>query len=112
MHFIILFTMLAALWLPASSSAQSGTGDTIKISCKFGGSIALNSIGRTRIHFKDGTIRKDCTMKEIKDQWLIYEKDGSLHDVEIEKISWIEFADKVHAIYFDEKLRPAVWFTQ
>jgi hypothetical protein len=112
MHFFIRLTLLAALWLPASSFAQNATRDTMQISCRSGGSIAVNSIGRTRIHFKDGTVRKDCILKEFKDQWLIYEKDGSLHDAEVEKISWIEFADKVHAIYFDEKSKPVVWFIQ
>lgn len=97
--------MLVAFSLPAFSQAAK---DTVLIHCEYGGTIPLKKIGITRIYFKDGSIRKDCTLKEFKGQWLIYIKDGSLHDVEIDKISRIELANKTMAIYFDEKFKPLV----
>ena len=103
MKSIILISMLSAISLPAFSQA---TKDTVLIHCEFGGTIPLKKIGITRIYFKDGSIRKDCTIVEFKGQWLIYIKDGSIHDVEISKISRILLANKIWAIYFDEKFKP------
>lgn len=72
-------------------------------------SIILSRLKNTRIVFKDGSIRKNCTVKEINNYWIVYEKDGSLHDLEIEKISRIEIGNgTMKAVFFDEKNKPGI----
>jgi len=52
--------------------------------------INLNQLGRIRIVLKDGTTRKSCLIREIREGWITYEKDGVLHDLEISKILRLE----------------------
>lgn len=72
-------------------------------------STLLVMLKNTRIVFKDGSIRKNCKVKEINDYWIVYEKDGSMHDQTIEKIRRIEIGDGTrHAVFFDEKNKPVI----
>ncbi len=72
-------------------------------------SALLSRLKDTRIIFKDGSIRKHCTVKQINAYWIVYEKDGSLHDLEIEKIKRIEICDgTTQAVFFDEKNKPDI----
>ena len=72
-------------------------------------SLLLSRLRDTRIVFKDGSIRKNCKVKEINDYWIVYEKDGSLHDLMIEKISRIEIGDgTMQVVVFDEKSKPKI----
>lgn len=56
-------------------------------------SILLSRLVTVRIVLKDGSIKKNCKVIEIHEYWLVYEKDGSLHDLLIEKIKRIEIGD-------------------
>lgn len=68
-----------------------------------GDSISIESLGKLRIIEKDGTIKKNITLKEIHAYWIIYEKDNSLHDFLISSIERIEIGDnKYKAIYFNK----------
>jgi hypothetical protein len=72
-------------------------------------SLLLSRLRNTRIVFKDGSIRKNCKVKEINDYWIVYEKEGSLHDLMIEKVSRIEIGDgTMQAVFFDEKNKPGI----
>lgn len=74
-----------------------------------GDSIDILSLGSLRIVEKDGTIKKNVILKEIHSYWIIYEKDGSLHDFLISTIDRIEIGDKKSkAIYFDRKGKATI----
>ena len=67
----------------------------------------LSRLIKTRIVLKDGSMKKNCRIKEMHSYWIVYEKDGSLHDQMIDKIQRIEICDgTMHAVFFDEKNRP------
>jgi len=51
----------------------------------------LQKLGEGKIIEKDNCIIKRVTLKEIKDHWVIYIKDASLHDKHMEYIKRIEF---------------------
>lgn len=72
-------------------------------------SMLLSRLGNTRIIFKDGSIRKNCKIKEIHEYWIVYEKEGSLHDQLTENIKRIEIGDKtMQAVFFDENNKPFI----
>lgn len=72
-------------------------------------SILISSLINTRIVLKDGSIKKHCKLKEIREYWIVYEKDGSLHDLLIEKIKRIEIDNgTLKAIFFDDKYQPTI----
>ncbi len=54
-------------------------------------------LGKGRIIEKDGSIKKNILLQEVhlqtedKSGWITYIKEGSLHDLPIEKIERIEF---------------------
>ncbi|OFY85180.1 MAG: hypothetical protein A3F72_05210 [Bacteroidetes bacterium RIFCSPLOWO2_12_FULL_35_15] len=74
-----------------------------------GDSIDILSLGNLRIVEKDGTIKKNTILKEIHSYWIIYEKDGSLHDFLISAIDRIELGNKKgKAIYFDKKGKATI----
>lgn len=74
-----------------------------------GDSIEIQNLGNLRIVEKDGTIKKNTILKEIHSYWIIYEKDGSLHDFLISTIDRIEIGDKKSkAIYFDKKGKATI----
>lgn len=74
-----------------------------------GDSIDILSLGSLRIIEKDGTIKKNAILKEIHSYWIIYEKEGSLHDFLISAIDRIELGNKKgQAIYFDKKGKATI----
>ncbi len=82
--------------------------DEVKIRYDTGEEISVSGIGKTRIVFKDGSIKKNCVIKEIKQNFIVYLKDGVLHDAEISKLKWIELDDGIKALYFDENNKPLI----
>ena len=74
-----------------------------------GDSVSIESLGKLRIIEKDGTIKKNVTLKEIHSYWIVYEKDASLHDILISSINRIEIGDKKYkAIYFSKSGKAVI----
>jgi hypothetical protein len=101
-----------ACWLLLYGAAfgQNGNQEAAKIKYANGGERLLNTLGYTRIVLKDGSIKKDCLLKEIKANGLVYLKDKVLHDMAIDKIKRIEIEDSGTAIFFDEHNKPLIRF--
>lgn len=95
------------LWVPMFSQTVEIKKEQ-KVSDLKNDSLLLSRLTKTRIVFKDGSIKKNCRITEIREYWIVYEKDGSTHDQMIEKIARIEFNDGMKAIFFDEKNNPKV----
>jgi len=108
MKSVIIMASLALCITPAFAQTGSPENDTVLIPSERCGTVLLHAIGLTRIYFKDGTIKKNCLIKEIQSQWIVYMKDKTLHDAAIDKIRKIEFPDQLRAIYFDEKNKPFI----
>ena len=53
----------------------------------------LTALNKGKIYSKDNTILKDVNLFEVKDYWIVYIKNESLHDLEKEKINRLEFPD-------------------
>ena len=53
----------------------------------------LKALGVGRIVEKDRSILKNITLHEVKEYWVVYIKNGSIHDLLMEKIDRIEFRD-------------------
>lgn len=53
----------------------------------------LMALGIGRIIEKDKSIRKGITLYEVKEYWVVYVKNGSVHDLLMEKIDRIEFRE-------------------
>lgn len=106
MKYTWIFANLFLLTGMAFAQTQMNGRDTVKIACEYGGSVLLSKLGTARILFKDNTIKKNCTIKEIKEYWVVYMKDRSLHDAQIDKIKRIEMDDQSYAIYFDSQNKP------
>jgi len=47
--------------------------------------------GPARLVLKDRGVYKKITVHEINEHWLVFLKDGSLHDMSIERIARIEY---------------------
>lgn len=62
-------------------------------------------VAQNKIILKDGTTLNITKLYEIKSIIIVYEQQGSLHDLEIEKIKRIE-TDSGRIITFDEYLKP------
>ena len=70
----------------------------------------LIALGIGKIFEKDNSIIKNITLNEVKEYWITYIKDKSLHDLEMEKISRIEFMQSKWGqikIEFDEN-KPTI----
>ena len=114
----MLFSLYMLLWVPMFVQTTEPDGSVRSGSIKK--QIALNNVEQkdsillsrlvnTRIILTDGSIKKNCKVKEIHEYWLVYEKDGSLHDQLIEKIKRIEIGDGTkQAVFFDEKNQPVI----
>lgn len=81
MHKAIL---LLTLWLSFVSLRQDCLPDLSKPQ-------DLAGLGTGQIIEKDNTIIKHITLKEIKEQWIVYIKDQSLHDKHMDYIRRLEF---------------------
>src|ERR1700758_3992761 len=51
----------------------------------------LKKLGAGKIFEKDNSAIKNIILLEIKDYWIVYLKDGSTHDLNIQSINRIEF---------------------
>jgi len=65
--------------------------------------ISFNKLGVATIYLKDGTLTKNCAIKEIKPLWVVYQKNRTLHDILIEKIDCIVPLDENFVLWFNEK---------
>lgn len=53
----------------------------------------LIGLGVGRIVEKDHSIIKNITLHEVKEYWIVYIKNGSIHDLMTERIDRIEFSE-------------------
>lgn len=53
----------------------------------------LQALGVGKIVEKDRSILKNITLHEVKDYWIAYVKNGSIHDLLTEKIERVEFSE-------------------
>ena len=53
----------------------------------------LKALGTGRIIEKDNCILKDIKILEIKEYWIVYEKNSSSHDMMMDVIQRIEFTE-------------------
>ena len=94
------------LWVPMFAEAQDSAKKTQAEQKEMQ---LLSRLKKTKIVLKDGTIKKNCSVIEIKDYWIVYEKEGSLHDLMIEQIERIEIMDeKKQAVFFDKRNKPEI----
>ena len=68
-----------------------------------------NQLGEGRIILKDNRIYKRTKIHKIHPYWIEYVKNGSLHDLMIEKIKRIEIGREIQkVIVFDKKNKPVI----
>lgn len=78
---------LAAIWLlTASATLQNWFPDLSKPE-------DIAALGTGKIIEKDNSIIKQITLKEIREHWIVYIKNASLHDLPMESIRRLEFHD-------------------
>lgn len=53
----------------------------------------LEALGFGRIIEKDQSVLKNITLYEVHTYWIVYVKNGSVHDLPMEKIGRIEFSE-------------------
>ena len=53
----------------------------------------LIALGPGKIIEKDRSVLKNITLHEVKEYWIVYVKNGSVHDLMMEKIDRIEFSE-------------------
>jgi hypothetical protein len=53
----------------------------------------INNLGKGIIYLNENRIIKNIRLKEINAFWIVYEKDGNLHDKLMEEINHIEFPE-------------------
>ena len=101
---------LQAPWTArAGNDSAKADQKGIQIPAGRGGAAAWKQFGPVRIVLKDGSVKKDCLLREIHAYWIVYQKNGSLHDQLIEKIQRIEIsAEEAPVLVFDEKNRPVI----
>ena len=78
--------LLMVFLSPAFSQQPDSTPDLTKKQ-------DLADLGTGKIIEKDRSIYKDIILREIKPYSIVYEKNGSLHDMPIDDIKRIEFPD-------------------
>ena len=105
MHKLILPSAL--LVLTVSATKQNNLPDLTKKE-------DLTALGFGRIIEKDNSIIKKIKLEAIKEYWIEYIKDNSLHDKPMEKISRIEFYDSKWGslkIEFPDNKPKIIWIT-
>jgi hypothetical protein len=81
------FIALAFIWLlTASATLQGGLPDLNKPE-------DIAELGKGKIIENDNSIIKQITLKEIREHWIVYVKNQSLHDKHMESIRRIEFPE-------------------
>lgn len=72
----------------------------------------LAALGEGKIFETDNTTIRDIQIFEIKEFWLVYIKNNSLHDILFDKIMKIEFPNskwgKIYIVFINKK--PVVRF--
>ncbi|HAO98897.1 MAG TPA: hypothetical protein DCQ83_02510 [Fibrobacteres bacterium] len=69
--------------------------------------LVIKHLGRVLMVLKDGTMKRSCLIKEIHDNWIVYEKNGVLHDEMIDRILRLETpAGAAWTIEFDDHNKP------
>ncbi len=53
----------------------------------------LVALGVGKIVERDRSVIKNITLHEVKEYWIVYIKNGSIHDLMIERIDRIEFSE-------------------
>ena len=53
----------------------------------------LVALGVGKIVERDRSVIKNITLHEVKECWIVYIKNGSIHDLMIERIDRIEFSE-------------------
>jgi len=101
----IVFCVLS-LFSILSTEALAQTGSQSPDTTKEKAMTVIRSLhdkfGTGRIMLKDRGIIKNVKIHEIHPYWIVYIKNGSLHDLMIEKIQRIEIGkEKQRIIYFD-----------
>ena len=92
-----------------ANTAKATVAPGIQISSEQGKIIGIDQLGPAKIHFKDGTMKVACTIKEIHKDWIVYEKNGVLHDQMIDQICRVELSERATLeIIFDEKNKPKI----
>lgn len=66
-----------------------------------GSLVSLSSLGYAKIILKDGTAKKNCIIREIYENYIVFQKDRVLHDLQKDKIKRIEVAEGMKAIVFE-----------
>jgi hypothetical protein len=76
--------MILLITISLSATTQSGLPDP-------NNKIDLEKLGVGRIIEKDKSIITRVKLIETREYWVVYEKDGSLHDLFMDKIDHFEF---------------------
>ena len=93
------------------SKDMNNSNNNMNVANKQVDSQLLSRLVNTRIIFKDNSIRKNCKIVEINEYWIVYIKEGSMHDLMIEEIKRIEIGDgTTQAVYFDENNKPIIGY--
>lgn len=105
--------MLLMYCMPADIFAQTGSkgADSTKEKNSISRIQAIHSkFGTGRIILKDRGSIKSVIIQEIHPYWVVYKKDGSLHDQLIEEIEKIEIGrEKQRVIFFDKNNKPKIY---
>ena len=102
LHIISLIVSMCAMEMCFSQSIDS-------IPVEDGTMQALSAIGTVQIILKKETKIKNCIVKEIQPNTIVYERDGTLHDLQIEKIERIDMEmNSTKAIFFDGENKPMI----
>lgn len=91
----VLVTLSSALIIEADVQAfsidtiSSGPKEPIEVFNQLN-----DQYGSARLVLKDKSIYKRVIVHELNSIWLVFIKDGSLHDIMLEKISYIQYGSK------------------
>lgn len=106
----VLIGLSMFLWVPMFAQTGTTKQNASNVPAR-NDSLFLQRLSNTRIVLKDGTQKKNCKITEIKEYWIVFEKEGSLHDMMIDKIERIEICDgTMQAVFFNEKNRPEIGY--
>jgi len=113
---IICVTFIFAILMSTiSSDVKSQSKDTIKSADEhksINHEIAMiqNRFGQGRIILTRRRVLKNTKIHEIHPSWIVYVKNGSLHDLMIEEIVRIEIGkEKQKIIVFDRDNKPIIY---
>lgn len=99
----------ALIYISFSLTAiAQGSRDSIYIRAENGEKILLQDIGRVSIVLKGGKAMDKCYIWEIGRNNVEYKREGSLHDMPIDKIERIDMENSARFIYFDSDHTPFI----